>query len=417
MLAILCYSIHMLYPYRLGSDNSVHMAVTLANQIQDLCRPSTVTLVVERGGDRGERGGDIVGNEGPRSLDALIDKVKQLEGELAGKGNVPEKQLYLLSDLRSRVVEVERVMSDNLTHQRSLWESERVTLSRAVQGSKEQIEELKHSQEGAVHALRTRYQGMLDQAQSALETQTGAARGQIDRLEELLRRSQLQVQISRLNPVDEDSLDLFGKQRGRSEERKDSSSGGGVRDSGDRGKGDRVDTPQTADNLKTPHTQSTRSASSQQPQSHTSSSSSSSPSAAQMEEMITMRRLVHQTKDELDTARKCVKEIEARNVLEVEEMIKEYSLQSEAHDCTVRELEKKNQELQDEIFALNNTNRADPGPYQEFDQHEIFLKTANRVEDENRTSLSESLRQAEEQINRIEERYELKCEEMEELLR
>ena len=259
---------------------------------------------------------------------------------------------------------------------------------------------------------------MLDQAQSALETQTGAARGQIDRLEELLRRSQLQVQISRLNPVDEDSLDLFGKQRGRSEERTSGSGtgSGGVRDSGDRGKGERVDTLHTADNLKTPHTQSTRSASSQQPQSYT-SSSSSSPSAAQMEEMITMRRLVHQTKDELDTARKCVKEIEARNVLEVEEMIKEYSLQSEAHDCTVRELEKKNQELQDEIFALNNVNRPDPGPYQEFDQHEIFLKTANKVEDENRTNLSGSLRQAEEQINRIEERYELKCEEMEELLR
>ena len=349
-----------------------------------------------------------------RSLKDMVRKVQQLEGELSGKGsnqinkvgitigtkNIPEKEVYLLTDLRTRVLEVERVMTDNHSHLKDLWDSERTNLLNAVQHSKSQIENMKLIHDGAILAVRSRYQNMLDQAQEALEIQTAAAREQIDRLEEMLRKTQLQIQLSKINPIGD--VKISGDRREKEKLRGQNEDEGSVRDNksdndqdaartdrtgsrpvpdkkknenliskeetkkkSNRRKGNNINLDEYAllSSLKiknvdgTPQTLSLFSSSSDN-SSSSSASVSPSLSMAQSKEISAMRRLVVQTELELESAKICEREIETASIIEIEKMKSELSLQNEFHHKVVVELEKRVLDLQTEIFMLkNNTER------------------------------------------------------------
>jgi len=80
----------------------------------------------------------------------------------------------------------------------AMWDQERVRLTAQINALEAQRAETKERQEAAVQALRARYQTMLDESQAALEMQTDAAREQIDRLSDLLRQAQHQLQMERI---------------------------------------------------------------------------------------------------------------------------------------------------------------------------------------------------------------------------
>ena len=494
----------------------------------------------ERGRERvrgEERAEEIEDGVHVRSLKDMMRKVQQLEGELSGKGsnqnnkigkmtvkNVPEKEVYLLTDLSTRVLEIERVMTDNQSHLTDLWDSERTTLLNAVQHSKSQIENLKLIQEGAILAVRSRYQNMLDQAQEALEIQTAAARGQIDRLEEMLRKSQLQIQLSKINPNEDVRIRVERREkekiRGRntdddsdrgheSENEKDvanierasnrpasdkkrtekmTSKEGSRKSKSKLRKGDNIDLDEniqlSLSHIKnvdeTPHTPSLF------PSSCSSSSSSSSPasvplslSIAQSEEISDMRRLIVQTKLELEFARKSERETVSASITEIEKVKSEISSQNNVHEKIVADLEKRIVELQTEILILNDNtekmilssnekertyvdvqNDMRDGVYNsggelgrrrrddeerdrkireeielerrrrdEEDRENEREREKRRVEDEiirrkkddnekqKTFALTVALKQAEDQILHMEGKYEAKCYEMEEMIR
>ena len=487
-------------------------------------------------GKEGERVKEIDDEVHVRSLKDMMRKVQQLEGELSGKGsnqsnkmgiigtkNIPEKEVYLLTDLRTRVLEVERVMTDNQSHLKDLWDSERTTLLNAVHHSKSQIENLKLIHDGAILAVRSRYQNMLNRAQEALEIQTAAAREQIDRLEEMLRKTQLQIQLSRINPIgdvksSEDRREkekLIGRNEdegsvceNESEDDKDAArtdrtgsipapdkkknekliSKEETRKKSKRRKGDNINLDEYA-LLSSSHiknvdeTPQTRSLFSSSSDNSSSSSASVSPSLsmAQSKEISAMRRLVVQTELELESAKICKRETETASIIEIEKMKSEISLQNDSHHKVVVELEKRVLDLQTEILMLNNNtermilysnekertyvdvqNDMRDGVYtsgeelgrrkrdeegrdrkklEEVEQErrrkyeedrekereeerekrrveeEIYQRKKNDIEKQKNFELTVALKQAEDHILNIDRKYEVKCFEMEEMIR
>jgi hypothetical protein len=194
---------------RLGSDGLLRAAVVMTNRIKAECN----SIQEEGREEYRPKAKQVLGAKNNSSLEALINRVKLLEGELRNvafsEGDMSENQLI---DLRTRVAEVEKVMNDNLLRQKGLWGIERANLARLIKDREEQIAEVKQSQELSVLTLRARYQSMLDRAQEALEIQTCAAREQIDRLEDLLRQTQMQAQKDRLAKKDDFSSDDQGEE-------------------------------------------------------------------------------------------------------------------------------------------------------------------------------------------------------------
>lgn len=69
------------------------------------------------------------------SLQGLTNRVKIMELD----GQVPERHLFLLRDLRQRVVDVEAVLTRELETQRRKWSEERTALLRAAQENIDQV--------------------------------------------------------------------------------------------------------------------------------------------------------------------------------------------------------------------------------------------------------------------------------------
>lgn len=401
---------------RLGSDDLLHTALSLSLKVQELCdqaskrtaqgssekRSTSSTRVAQRpssflsstiyrgvGGGKGVGGGGQdtrAGRKAPGSpMTSLIDKVKQLEGDLTARGGAPQLQLGLLRDLHCRAVDIEHLMTDSLSDQQTVWIAERESLSQALHDSKNQIQDLKHSHDGAVSALRTRYQNMLDQAQGALEIQTRAARAQIYRLEEALRRTQQEAQVERLR-TSSSAQHVERDNRERSE--------GAAEGTPFRGEGNRRAAEQADTRLSSPMPSPSQAEALQ--------SSIAAINRSHIEEVLALRRLVQQTNDELESARAASREAQSTHTAELQDLLREITAQNESHDDTVAVLEGSIKEMQDDIFQL----RASP------DRSPPLLRSDSREQD-----LVEALRAAEVQIHQIEHRYELKCDEMDALLR
>lgn len=403
---------------RFGSDDLLHAALTLSHRIQDLCdeaaiktaqssssarsvqRPPTfLSSSLYRGVSGGGGGGLGGGRNVPGSpMTSLIDKVKQLEGDLTARGDAPRQQLGLLRDLHSRAVDIENLMTDSLSDQQAVWIAERESLTDALQDSKNQIQDLKHAHDVAVGALRARYQSMLDQAQGALEIQTRAARAQIDRLEEALRRAQQETQIELLRTttsaqhVERDSRERY---KGPSEQPD-------IGAPAQRGEGDKRSN-EPADSRSPPPSPSP-SPSLSPNQSEALQSFLAASNRSHIEEVLALKRLVQQTNDELESARAASREVQNSHTTELQDLLKEITAQNQSHDDTVAVLEGSIKEMQDDIFQLRSTPSPDNSPsltrYDSWEQN-----------------LLEALRAAEVQIRQIEHRYELKCIELDDLLR
>lgn len=414
-LCALCYIM-----IRFGSDDLLHTAISLSLKVQELCeqasqrtaqnstekrsnsatraaqRPSSFfSSTIYRGKGAGVGGGvggqdSRAGRKAPGSpMTSLIDKVKQLEADLTARGGAPKQQLGLLRDLHCRAVDIEHLMTDSLSDQQSVWIAERESLSQALYDSKNQIQDLKHTHDGAVGALRTRYQSMLDQAQGALEIQTRAARAQIDRLEEALRRAQQEAQMERLRtPSSAQHAERDSRERSEG-----AAEGASLRAEGDRRAVEPADT-----RISSPMPSPMPSPS----QAEALQSSIAAINRSHIEEVLALKRLVQQTNVELESARAASREAQSTHTAELQDLLREITAQNENHDDTVAVLEGSIKEMQDDIFQL----RASP------DRSPPLLRSDSREQD-----LVEALRAAEVQIHQIEHRYELKCDELEAIMR
>lgn len=405
---------------RFGSDNLLHAALTLSHKIQDLCdeaaiktaQSNTSTRSIQRppsflssSAYRGVSGDSVVGggrNVPGSPLTSLIDKVKQLEGDLTARGDAPRQQLGLLRDLHSRAVDIENLMTDSLSDQQTFWMAERESLTDALHDSKNQIQDLKHAHDVAVGALRTRYQSMLDQAQGALEIQTRAARAQIDRLEEALRRAQQETQIELLrssSSAQHVEGDCRERYKGPSKQPYIGAVAVAQRGEGDKRAIDPADArslspPPSPIPLLSPN------------QSEALQSFIATSNRSHIEEVLALKRLVQQTNDELESARAASREAHSCHTTELQDLLKEITAQNQSHDDTVAVLEGSIKEMQDDIFQLRSTSDNSPP-----------LTRSPSRSDTREQDLLEALRAAEVQIRQIEHRYKLKCIELEDLLR
>jgi hypothetical protein len=320
---------------------------------------------------------------------SILSSLKQLEGELLVTGG-PERHLVLLGDLRARLLGVEKSMNDNLSDQRALWDAERMMLNRTVQDSKNQVIENKMTSESALQSLRVRYQAMLDQAQRALEIQTSAARSQIDRLEDALRKARQQEQMDRIRHVGSTVHTHDPTQGGmRIDDSKGNKRSGQLQSDVDqRG-------VESHGEWERERERETRVA----PASPSVVASLTASAKASAEELQSTKVMLQQTTEELESVRAQLKEMETSNASDIRDMLQESAKQARDHETTVGSLQASIQAYQSEVRRLSSPEKGPKSSEEE--QREVLV----------------ALKDAEEQILLVEKRYQAKCSEMETLMR
>jgi hypothetical protein len=180
----------------LASDNTLRTAVSMAARIKVILDGSKTNKSSNNDTDKFEslfRNNDILESKGGphavKSLQSLSTRVRMIEADFSDE-NVPERHMFLLRDLRARMSEIEQTVVEDIDKQKQNFVLEREKMHLAFQEQKEETEALKAGQEANSLGIKRRYEDALNQAQEALETQSTAANIQIERLEELLQKTQ-----------------------------------------------------------------------------------------------------------------------------------------------------------------------------------------------------------------------------------
>jgi flagellar biosynthesis GTPase FlhF len=127
-------------------------------------------------------------------LQALAGRVKLIETDLKDD-NVPERHLYLLRDLRMRVIEVEKALADELSSREAQWATERRDLQRKAEENERLAEQVRQGQSESMSAMRQRYEESLRNAEEALESGTRAASQELARLQSVIAQQQQLLQL------------------------------------------------------------------------------------------------------------------------------------------------------------------------------------------------------------------------------
>jgi hypothetical protein len=141
-------------------------------------------------------------NDRAGPLQTIVRRVKMIESDFADD-NIPERHLYLLRDLRMRVVELEKSLSDDLMAQRSLWANEKSSLLQKSEEHAELAEHLRKSHSESVATLRQRYEDALKNAEDALESSTRATSQEVGRLQEIIAQQSAQISDLRAQRANE----------------------------------------------------------------------------------------------------------------------------------------------------------------------------------------------------------------------
>jgi len=128
--------------------------------------------------------------------------VNNLEDIFSGEGmgestdHIPEKHLYLLRELRGRVIYLEEVMQAELTQRQNEWKRDEETLKRQVEEYRREAESMSELSNDGVEMIKKRYENALKDSQDALVDQTASYTKQIEYLELELARSKEQQQAA-----------------------------------------------------------------------------------------------------------------------------------------------------------------------------------------------------------------------------
>jgi hypothetical protein len=135
-----------------------------------------------------------------QELSGVLQRVNTLEDIFSSEGttgeHVPEKHLYLLRELRGRVLFLEEVVQAELTQRQSTWDQEKEQLLSQVQQARQEAASMSEMSSEGVEMIKKRYEHALTDAQDALVDQTASFTKQIEFLELELTRSKSQQNSS-----------------------------------------------------------------------------------------------------------------------------------------------------------------------------------------------------------------------------
>eukprot|EP01038_Epipyxis_sp_PR26KG_P009211 gene9211-12422_t len=138
--------------------------------------------------NRNFEGNNSSNNNMNQVLSSIINRVKMIESDFSDE-KIAERHIYLVRDLRLRLLEFDRMMADEMISQQSRFAEERTSLIRIAQENAELLSKLKFGQDESITTIRQRYEDALKRVEETLETSTKAAQNEISRLEELLRQA------------------------------------------------------------------------------------------------------------------------------------------------------------------------------------------------------------------------------------
>ncbi len=120
-------------------DSLLSTATHMVQRIKEICNTKNKNKDIFS--DREiptNRSSDQSNSDSKKLLQKLASRVDTIESDFADD-NIPERHLYLLRDLRLRVVEIEKKLTQELEEQRDRWLSERNTLIRTTQDSIDEV--------------------------------------------------------------------------------------------------------------------------------------------------------------------------------------------------------------------------------------------------------------------------------------
>ena len=136
--------------------------------------------------DGSDTEGEVAVNSAVKSL---VRRVHMLEDDLADV-NVPERYMFMLRELRAKMLEMETIVYTEIDRSRSEHKRQVGTLELKLSGAETEVAELRKAQSDGVDSIRARYEEALRQAQDALDASHEAANEQVRRLEQLLSKCQ-----------------------------------------------------------------------------------------------------------------------------------------------------------------------------------------------------------------------------------
>lgn len=130
-------------------------------------------------------------------MSSLAERVNQMgmgasqaASEFTTDTTVPEKHLFMLRDLRSRLSEMETKMKHELQLERTKWDSERTQLTHSLELANQELEGLRSTQRTIGDNVKQRYEDSLKEAEEGLSQLKEASDARIERLEHQLKEAQ-----------------------------------------------------------------------------------------------------------------------------------------------------------------------------------------------------------------------------------
>ena len=153
-----------------------------------------------------------------QSLQSLASRVKFMETDItdnntASNNNqpVPERHLFLLRDLRARVMEIEEGVPKEIERIKDNARFEKNNVARELEQRTEELHELKRGQEATIASITSRYEESLKNSQDTLEEQTSLFNQQITMLEELLNKANQQCHVLQKEIEEREKERISGK--------------------------------------------------------------------------------------------------------------------------------------------------------------------------------------------------------------
>ncbi len=124
-----------------------------------------------------------------KSLQTLASKVRHIETDFTNE-NVPERHTYLLRELRSRVIDIEKSVSEEIERANIRNIAEKRELMLQLEEKTSELNQLQASHQSAFDNIRRRYEESIKEAEESYNDQLNTTTGQINRIESILRATQ-----------------------------------------------------------------------------------------------------------------------------------------------------------------------------------------------------------------------------------
>jgi chromosome segregation ATPase len=172
-------------------DNRVKTAVAMALRIKAIAQPNSTSAghpplpsPASYQPDNTYSDNNIV-----KSLQTLASKVRHIETDFTNE-NVPERHTYLLRELRSRVIDIEKSVSEEIERANIKNIAERNDIMRQLDEKTAELDQLRGAHQSAFDNIRRRYEESIREAEDRYNDQLNTTTSQMTRIENILRATQ-----------------------------------------------------------------------------------------------------------------------------------------------------------------------------------------------------------------------------------